>query len=196
MATLKQEQIASLLREVLGESYFVLQVRGHALEEDLVAGTSTVRMTLVDPQTGNERTLEGTGVGLVDAAFNALIRMLVSEYPSLTHIRFASFSLSGAVGTGERGSQTDAEGIARLEVVNQVGRTFLFTDSSRSVAASCIRVTLSAVEYFVNSERAFYRVRSFLDDAKAKGRPDLAERYTQMLTLLVQNSSYAGSPER
>jgi hypothetical protein len=189
----RQDQMASLLREVLDESYFLLEVRGHALEEDLVAGTSTVRLTLVDPKSGDEREAQGKGVGLVDATFDALVGMLVSDYPSLAHIRFVSFSLSGEGGTGERGSRTDAEVRARLDVVNEVGRTFVFTDSSRSVAASSIRVTLSAVEYFVNSERAFFRVRSFLDDAKAKGRPDLADRYTQMLTQLVQNSSYSGS---
>jgi hypothetical protein len=78
-------------------------------------------------------------------------------------------------------------------VVNQVGRLFSFTDSSRSVAASSLRVTAAAVEYFINSERAFWLIRSFLDDAKASGRPDVADRYTRMLTDLVQNSSYAGS---
>lgn len=196
MTPLTQQKTESLLREVLDESYFRLEVRGHALEEDLIAGSSKVRMTIEDPDSGAEREIEGTGVGLVDAAFDALVTMLVSDYPSLSHIRFVSFSLSGELGTGERDSQTDSEGTARLEVVNEAGRTFLFTDSSRSVAAACIRVTLAAIEYFVNSERAFFRVRSFLEDAKAKKRSDLAERYTQMLSQLVQNSSYAGSLER
>ncbi len=188
-----QERMLALIRDLLGEDYLHLEVRGHALEEDLVEGVSRVRLTLLDSTTGDEREVSGKGVGLVDAAFDALFGMLAAEYSSLAHIRFVSFSVAGAVGTGERGSQSDSEGTTRLEVANQTGRAFRFEDSSRSVAASCIRVTVDALEYFVNSERAFFRVRSFLDEAKSKGRPDLVDRYTHVLTELVRNSSYAGT---
>lgn len=188
-----QEKMSALIQDLLGEDYLRLEVRGHALEEDLVEGVSRVRLSLFDPRSGTEREVHGKGVGLVDAAFDALFGILAAEYASLTHIRFVSFSVLGAVGTGARGSQSDSEGTTRLEVANQVGRVFVFEDSSRSVAASCIRVTVDALEYFVNSERAFFRVRSFLEDAKAKGRPDLVDRYTHVLTDLVRNSSYAGT---
>ncbi len=186
MTQTKRQKMTALLDEVLGESLLRLKVRSHSLEEDLVSGTSTVRLTLGDP----EREIQGKGVGIVDAAFDALIKMLVDEYPSLEHIRFVSFTVSSADGTGERDARTDAEGIARLQVANATNRIFEFTEASRSVAAASIRVTVAAVEYFVNSERAFFTVRGFLDEAKSTGRNDLVQHYTAMLVQLVGNSSY------
>ena len=181
------------MRDVLGESYFSLDVRGLALEEDLVEGHSVVRARLVDPHSGDEREIKGTGVGLVDAAFDALVTILVDEYPSLAHIRFRTFKVESDTGTGEKDSRTDSEGLVRLEVDNQVNRAFVFTDASRSVSASCLRVTVKAVEYFVNSELAFLAVRKLVDDAKSASRPDLVDRYTRMLSQLVENASYADS---
>ena len=193
MTAARQDQMRSLMREVLGESYFSLEVRGLSLEEDVAEGRSVVRAKLVDPRSGDEREIQGSGVGLVDAAFDALVTSLVDEYPSLAHIRFRSFKVDGDTGTGEKVSRTDSEGVVRLEVDNQVNRTFVFTDASRSVSASCVRVTLAAVEYFVNSERAFLQVRGLLEDARGASRPDLVDRYTQMLSQLVENASYADS---
>ena len=187
----RQREMVALMRDVLGDDYVSLEVRSHTHEEDLAEGTSTVRATLVDRRAGVDREIQGSGTGLVDAFFNALLANLVGQYQSLRHIRFQSFSVGAQAATGRRDSLTDAVGTVRLEVDNQVGSTFVFTDSSRSVTASSIRVTVAAVEYFVNSELAFFRVREFLDNAHAEGRSDTAERYTHMLTRLVRNASYA-----
>ncbi len=85
---------------------------------------------------------------------------------------------------------------AHLALDNATGSTFRFEASAESASRACLQAILAAAEYFINSERAFFRVRLFLDDAKAKARPDLIGRYTWMLTQLVQNATYTARRDR
>lgn len=191
----RQEKMEALMRDLLGDRYLSLAVRWHRLEEDLEADTVKSHATLVDQLTGDERVIDGEGVGLVDAFFNALVESLSPDYPSLECIRFHAFLATGENLTSRSGSGSDSASTVRLEVANRVGRTFVFSDSSRSITASCIKVTLCAVGYFVNSERSFFEVRGLLDDAKARQRPELVTHYTNILSQLVRNASYTTSPE-
>ena len=196
MMAVKQVQMGTLMRDVLGESYISLELRGVEYEDDITAGRASLVAVVVEKRTGVERRVSGEGVGLVSVAFNALVETFVDEYPSLANLRFHSFSLEGAAETEQGSPGIDSQKTAHFAVDNQVGYTFRFTATSRSIRTSCLQVTLAAVEYFVNSELSFFRVRGFLDEAKVKNRPDLVERYTQMLTQIVMNSLYSGSIEK
>jgi hypothetical protein len=59
------------------------------------------------------------------------------------------------------------------------------------VTHSGLEATLSAAEYFVNSEVAFLAIHDALRDARAKHREDLVTSYTAMLAVLVENTSYS-----
>ena len=76
------------------------------------------------------------------------------------------------------------------------GRAFVFEHTSPSVSASSVRAVLSAVEHFINAELAVLKVFSWIEDARKRSRPDLADKYTQRLADLVQNASYSETIER
>jgi len=195
MMAVKQAQMGSLMRDVLGESYVSLDLRGVDNDQRYSAEKFILVATLVDSRTGIERYVRGEGLGVVGVAFNALVQALLDEYPSLESLQFHSFELEGFDETDQSSSSNESLPSAHLSVNNQVGHTFRFSASSRSVMTACIQVALLAVEYFINSEQAFYRIRGFLDEAKANDRPDLVDRYTHMLTQLVMNSLYSGLPK-
>jgi len=190
-----QEQMLELMGDILENDLIAFDVRAHVHEEDHQTERSVIRATLVDRRADSEVEIDGEGVGLIDAFFHALVKALAKDYPSLDSIKFREFSASAETETALTGSRSDSVGIIRLEVENQVNRAFVFTHSSRSITASCIRVTLSAAEYFVNSERAFHRTRELVDDARERQREDLVKKYTEMLTRLVRNTSYATTEE-
>jgi hypothetical protein len=188
---LEQEGIRRLVREALGHEYLAFRVDRVFFEEDLVDTVGRLRAELRNELSGEKQEIEGRGVGLVDAFFQALVGRLASEYPSLKTIEFSTFRIDGLMDSRRQAQGADAEGEVTLVVRNSERREFVFKDSSRSITASALRTVLQAVEYFVNSERAFVAVWKRLEDAKARNRDDLVQIYTAQLIELVKNTSYS-----
>jgi hypothetical protein len=187
----KQQQILTLMKEILKEEYIHLQVLSYDLHEDFVTGDSRIVCQVKDERTGEVLTIEGKGAGVLDAFFHGLKDRLAKSFPSLNTIRFSSFDLRGDLETSRDEAGTDAEAHVALGIRNSYGKEFEFKHSSRSILRSGIEATLDGAEYFVNSERAFLRVHAALTDARRKNRVDLVEKYTNMLAALVENTSYS-----
>ena len=73
----QQDRIHGLTKEVLGEQYIHLEVI-RELHEDYRGSTLVACRFRTD---AGETTIEGRGVGLVDAFFNGLLARLSSDYP-------------------------------------------------------------------------------------------------------------------
>lgn len=194
---LSQSQLVSLVHEVLNGEYVSFKIGSFQLNEDIEAKTATLCCTLAD-SLGGSRGIEGQGVGMVDALFKGLKQALAPDYPSLGHIHFADFAISGDFGSGpERGENgTETLGHVKLVVKNTAGRTFRFRSESPSITAGTVDVVLEAAEHFVNAELAVLRIYDWIEDAKARNRPDLADRYTQRLADLVKNATYSEAIEK
>lgn len=192
-----QDELQALTRDVLGTDFVELEVRAYQLTEDLQSGRAQIVTQLHLAGELTPRAVEGEGVGFVDALFKGIQRALADDYPSIAHIFFADFHVAGDFKGAKRdGARTDVPGTVRLTVENASGRAFEFHHTSPSVSASSVKALLRAVEHFVNAERAVLKVYSWIEDARKRSRPDLAEKYTQRLADLVQNASYSDTIER
>jgi len=187
----RMQEISTLMREVLGESYTHLIVKRVLVEEDLEGGKTSVTCEVDDENAGVKSVIAGKGVGMVDALLQAMLARFGEEYPSLKTIRLYSFSVRGQLDTKKGYSGADSLGEVTLEIANSEDRLFAFADLSRSVISSMARVTLMALEHFINAERAFVSLHHALQDAKARHRADLVQRFTNSMATLVKNTSYS-----
>jgi hypothetical protein len=178
-----------LIRRVLGNDYLNLEVKHLTLEEDSETGHSRVKLETA--QNGTSLSVEGEGVGLVDALVAGLFKRYEIEYQSLKSIELASFHVHARLDTKKRRAGADSVGEVTLEVRNSDGNVFAFSDSSRSIATSSARSVIAAVEYFVNAERAFITLYKSRQDARERNRDDLVTRYTEELAEVVKSTSYA-----
>jgi LeuA allosteric (dimerisation) domain len=179
-----------LIRRVLGNDYLNLEVKHLTLEEDSETGKSLVKIETVQNGT-SQVTVEGEGVGLVDALIAGLFKRYEIEYQSLKSIELAGFHVHARLDTKKRRAGADSVGEVTLEVRNSDGKLFVFSDSSRSIATSTARAVIAAVEYFVNAERAFITLYKSRQDARERNRDDLVTRYTEELSEVVKSTSYA-----
>jgi hypothetical protein len=179
-----------LIRRVLGNDFLALEVNRIVLEEDVGTGHSKVTVEMVDNR-GHGQTVEGEGVGMVDALIGGLFKRYEVEYQSLRSIELASFSVQARLDTKQRRAGGDAVCEVTLEVRNSEGNIFAFSDTSRSVSSSTARSVIAAVEYFVNAERAFITLYKSRQDARERNRDDLVTRYTEELAEVVKSTSYA-----
>jgi hypothetical protein len=187
----ERDAIQALIQSVLDGTELRLRVDRYRLDENLENGQVEMHAEVHDERTGERHVIEGAGVGLVDAFFNGLIKRYSSEYPSLRSIRFADFSVKGEATTGRAAARSDMAARVALHIANSEDREFTFTHSSPSITGSSIAVVVLAVEFFINSERAFVAVYRALEHARAQNRADSVARYTAQLTTLVEATSYS-----
>lgn len=178
----------ALIRRALGTGY--LELRLQRLEVNEVPELAS-RVSVEVTENGVATTIEGEGVGPVDALWGAMVGRYAKEYQSLKSIQFAGFSMSAALESKVRKAGLDAMATVEVAVVNSDGRRFAFSDASRSVTSSAARLVIAVVEYFVNAERAFVTLSHARKDAVARGRADLVQRYTAELAEVVKSTSYA-----
>lgn len=179
-----------LIRRVLGPDYLELRLEKLILEERVDDHVGKVVLETIDSKE-TRQTIEGSGVGLVDALFQALLGRYAGEYRSLESIEVASFAVQARLDTKKQKAGVDAIGEVTLEVRNSESNLFPFTDASRSITSSAARAVLAAVEYFINAERAFITLYRSRQDAKERNRDDLVTRYTRELAEVVKSTSYA-----
>ncbi len=186
--TIIPAETVDLIRRILGDGYLELRLARLSSEEvPELASRVTVEVT----ERGQPSTIEGEGVGPVDALWGALVGRYAREYQSLKSITLAGFTVSAAIESKRRKAGLDALANVEIAVMNSEGRRFVFSDESRSVTASAARALIAVVEYFVNAERAFVTLSHARKDALARGRHDLVTRYTAELSEVVKSTSYA-----
>lgn len=187
----EQDRMLALMKELLGENFMHLEVVGYDLHEDFTRSETLIACKIKDNRTQDVTTIEGRGVGMIDAFFHGLLDRLSKEYPSLQTIAIDKFSVDGNMGSGREQNRADAMAQVTIGIKNSSGGHFEFNHESRSVTRSGIEATLRAAEYFVNSERAFVATFKALKSSRAQNRNDLVARYTDLMSRLVRNTSYS-----
>ena len=190
----RHQENLDLIKRVLAKDYVELQLATLGVEEDAAETKTSVSLNLKEGE--QTLTLTGHGVGLVDAVFDALVERYGTEYQSLQSIELADFKVEAQLDTKNGRNGVDSMVAVRLDVLNSEGRSFEFSDTSRSVSRSSARAVIAAVEYFVNAERAFIALHRARLDAKDRKRDDLVTRYTRELAEVVKSTSFTEVIER
>ncbi|MFP4599551.1 MAG: hypothetical protein ACOC9J_04095 [Persicimonas sp.] len=187
----KQKKMISLMKEILQEDYLHLTVHQYTLDEDLDEGTVSIRCRLSD-QKADGFEVGGSGVGVIDALFDGLKQRMADDYPSLKSIRFSEFSIEGLIsGDDSPDVATKAEAVATVGIINSEDQEFQFEAKAPSVSRAGIQATILAAEYFVNSERTYVKLHEILEHYRSEGRTDLVEKYTDLMSKVVENTSYS-----
>jgi hypothetical protein len=185
------QKVDLIAREVLGGNYMKLQIKNLELKEDFAALHSNLCADIEVTTSEGTKVIRigGQGVGLVDAAFDGMMKAFAPEHVSLSAISIDDFSISIKF-RGTQGRKSDAYAIALLRMRNSENHEYAFTYRTPSISQSSLAVVTEAVAFFVNSERAFIQLHVAVADAKSRNRFDLAERYQQQMAVLVTATSY------
>ncbi len=188
----KQEVMISKMKEVLQDDYLHLEVAKYTLNEDLEERQSCQIQCTLRREDSSTLTVEGEGVGAIDAFFSGVQSRLADEYPSLKSIRFSKFEIEGLISSDAGPDQTaKAEAEATVGIENSEGREFVFKSTAPSVSRAGLQATLQAAEYFVNSERTYIQLHEILEHYRSEGRTDLVDKYTDLMSEVVENTSYS-----
>jgi hypothetical protein len=188
-------RVDALAREILRDNYLHFHIKHIALDEDVGQGDVALKVSLEQSGSGTEITVEGRGVGLIDAFFDGVMRVFADEYPSLKTVTVSDFGVRPGF-DGAQGRKSDALAVASLRMRNSEGAEFRFERATPSVTRSSVRVALDALTFIINSERAYVQLHKALKDATSRRRTDLVARYQTQMGTLVHATSYSEVIER
>ena len=198
MVTHQQAEARALMKEILQDELLELRVESYRLSESFDPQGEPrfeIYMSVRDSTSGEILPIEGVGVGLVDAAFHGFAARFASEYESLKSITFSRFEAKGLMSSGSD-DRADAEALIEIGITNSYGHEFTFQFRSRSLGHACVQGVAAAIQYFVNSERAFIRMYKARQHYQEEGRDDLVAKYTGLMAQMVKNTSYSDVLER
>ncbi len=184
----KQKSMIGLMKEILQNDYVAFSVRGYSISEQLNTDSLCRLSAHLVNADGSELVVEGEGVGSIDALFNGLSARLAGEYPSIASIDFSQFEIKALL-TTDKSSKAEAEAV--VGVLNSEGKEFIFRSTATSISRASIEAVVQVAEYFVNSEKTFFRLKEILNHYKEIGRTDLVEKYTGLMSRVVENTSYS-----
>ncbi|MBL6989620.1 MAG: hypothetical protein ISR65_07570 [Bacteriovoracaceae bacterium] len=184
-------QLFKLFREVLNEDYLSWDILSYNISGG--DGPSTeIDLTLVqNTKQQKEVVLKGSGDGMIDAFFSAMLQVYATEFPSIKAINFTDFKVTTDIQSKHSFSGSDSEVQVEVTIENSYKKQFTFASADRSMIAASLISTLSAFEFFVNSEKAYIVTLQALNDSKERHRNDLTQSYQNVLVKLVQNTSYS-----
>lgn len=191
----KQDSMVSLMMEILQDDYVKMSVKRYSLVEDLEQETARMNCQLLLADS-TELAVEGQGVGTIDALFTGLRERLADDYPSLKSIRFSQFDIVGLISGADGRDCAKSSAEATVGIRNSEDQEFIFKATAPSVSRAGILATVSAAEYFVNSEKTFVRLHEILEHYRSEGRTDLVDKYTELMSRVVENTSYSEVVER
>ena len=187
----KVDQVFVLSKEILQDSLLQLNIQEIKLTENFENNTAVLNAKCLElfNKKINKKSIQATGVGLVDACFNAIVSAYGDKYSSLSSISIADFVLNAHLDAGNQ-RKSDAYVTALLRVKNANNFEYSFQATSLSVSKSCVVVLQECIAFFINAEEAFKRLHFALKDAQERSRSDLIERYKNQMSTLVNATSY------
>ncbi len=204
MRTKTQEDIqrqrnSRLIKDVLGDTY--ISFSHGALKIMEFPDQTRIQFQLLastEKRYMEEKKISGSGKGLIDAMFKALLLEHVTDCVSIADLRVHEFYIfvdRADLRRHTRSGETGAAAMAQvcLQIDNGAGGLVPFRSYNNSVISAMAEVVLSAFEFFINSEKAMRDLRSFIEDAKSRRRSDLVDLYTYKMAELVKNTSYEKS---
>ena len=190
----KQKKADSIVKSVLNQDYISLSLKnGLVIEEDVEDSTTKVAYEIAMKTAAGVEILfiKGSGHGAVDAFFSSLKSALVGQYESLKNIVFREFAISADMGGfSQKHSGSNSAVEAVLVVQNKRHEDLIFRKKSRSTNKAALSTVLSAIEHFINSEKAVIILENCIKDAKKRNRGDLVNSFTMQLSEIVKNNSY------
>lgn len=188
---LRAEEVSILSKEILGNAWIVIEIISLKVAENYETARAVLEAKLIQvaDTKPSPKNIQGEGVGLVDACFDAMIRAYGGEYVSLDTISIVDFTVNAHVGHGSN-RKSDAKVTAILRVKNADDHEYSFQCTTSSISHSSVAVVQESIAFFINAELAYKRLHFALKDAESRNRNDLVTRYQHQMTTLVHATSY------
>lgn len=188
----KRTEVKQVIQKVLGDSVTRLSPCSISVSESLDDDFTTTDFSFEITGRDNKIiTLEGQkGRGFVDGLFKGLHSYFIKDYRSLQKIKLADYNVNPLMSKNKKSMGTDAQASVRISVHVADHGISDFQHTSRSMIYSSFSSVLEAFQFYINCDRAFDRIKIFLEDAKLRNRADIISEHIYSLSRLTEVNTY------
>tara|TARA_R110000824_G_scaffold220681_1_gene407868 strand:+ start:323 stop:952 length:630 start_codon:yes stop_codon:yes gene_type:complete len=193
-----REKVKDIIKQVLKNDYVELALKRVSFTESPDVDESVVCCEFFERTKKKEKTfqVDYRGRGAIDALWQLLMNHYSKNYSSLRTVFFRGFEIDTNLTTRRtKGSGSDAEVSVTLCLTNARKKDVAFRSRSRSILTSSVNAAFSAVEFYINSELAFKKLRNLIKNSKKRNRGDLTSTYMYQISEVVSVTSYDGLTE-
>ena len=183
----KLKAIFGLIAEILGDDTVRLTPHSCAFQEDFTTGESIARCQFTESEV--DRCVEGSGLGPADALYKSLVSLYREDYRSLDSVQFNGFAVEADFSHSST-PKSDAVVEVVLETSSRTSKSATFRERSTSLNSALVGVVFKTVEFYINCERVFVKLREMVEESGSRGRNDLKHKYTYKMTSLVEVANY------
>ena len=184
---MNHEELQGYISEYLKEQKTSLQIKNYNLEESSLGATINIELLVCDQLVS----ISGTGVGLVDATYDALMGHFGDQHSSLNTLELSDVYFNTDIRSSNNMGQNRKSRMAIvLEFKNAAKNSSSFRSKTSSVSYAAVSALVQAFEFYINCESLFKRVRFLLQDAQSRNRSDVAAAYQYVLTKIVEVTNY------
>lgn len=185
---LEREDIYQAVKSFLKEDFLTLQVKTFELIENYETEKTEICCVFSDGGEKN-KVIRGLGHGTLDALYHALLYHYKKEAPSIENITFEGFSVRPDWRT-KTSSGSDAEVEVEIEFRNSMNSIVTFRNKGRSFVKAAVKGVFDAIEFYINAEIYFRKLKGLIAEAKGRNRSDLVQSYVSRISEIVRVTSY------
>lgn len=184
----RREQIYKLIDKVLPEDSLKISVDNISVKEVFAEDATQIICTFRENDTEIQE-ISAQGCGVLDALFESLLKHYSGEYTSLDNISFRGFDARPDFGETNT-SGADAEIEVSICFRNFSKTPMTFRNKGKSFLRASVQGVFNAIEFYINCEKCFKRLKFLIDEANSRGRADLAQGYISDISAIVKVTSY------
>ena len=147
---------------------------------DMISGENTITYNFIDVE----------GKGFVDAVFTTCYEEFIEPFPSIKNLHLGDLIVKPIFSMSKKESGTDArtDVIFRVEIKHH--GLSEFSARSRSIVHASFVAMTEAFQFYINCDKTFHQLRTWLDDANSRHRGDLAQSCVADLAKLTTVNAY------
>jgi hypothetical protein len=187
----KRENVKKLFQKILKEEQLIFDPVNVSVSESQEDKHTSISFSF-EMHSGTKEIVELScnADGFVDGLFTACYSYFCDSYNSLKNIRLLDYQVKPNMKKSKNSLGTDAK--VEVSVIMDVQNHGIaeFNSCSRSVLRSSFASVLRAFEFYINCEKAFHKIQTFIADAKKRNRGDIISSCTYDLTTLTEVNNY------
>ena len=193
----KRENVKKLLQRTLKEDQLIFSPLSISISES--QEDKHTSMSFSFESIGRKKEiieLSSKTTGFVDGLFTGCYNYFSDSYSSLKNIRLLDYQVRPNMKKAKNIIGADAK--VQVAIIMDVQNHGIaeFNSYSRSVLRSSFSSILRAFEFYINCEKSFHKIQTFIEDAQKRNRGDIISACTYDLTTLTEVNNYVRETTR
>lgn len=137
-----------------------------------------------------KKSVHFSGKSTIGGMFDKLVGVYCDDYPSLNTLEFVEYSTLPSFNP-ESKTNSDALVEVRVHISSDGKEAIPFRRFDHSVLRASIKCIFDCIQYYVNSEMCFKKLKFLIKEAQSRSRGDIAQKYISDISEIVKVTSYS-----